>query len=192
MNERELARMITTTLDKLGVPYFLTGSIASMAQGEARFTNDVDVVADLPLSLVPELLNAFPASEYYVSESAIREAISQRRQFNIIHPASGLKVDVIIPDGSEYDCLRMRRRLRLDLLVDETAWFSSAEDVILKKLVFFRDGGSEKHLRDIAGVLLIQRDRIDQAYLDEWSAKLGVTAELQLVRDRLDKERESS
>ena len=97
---------------------------------------------------------------------------------------------MIIPNDDEYDRLRMKRRLRLDLLVDETAWFASAEDVILKRLVFFREGGSEKQLRDIAGVLLIQGTRIDQAYLDEWAAQLGVVEELQSVRDRLSEQSE--
>ncbi len=68
---------------------------------------------------------------------------------------------------------------------ETVGWFSSAEDVILKKLVFFHLGGSEKHLRDISGVLLVQGDRIDQAYLDNWAEKLGVTQELELVRHKL-------
>jgi len=91
----------------------------------------------------------------------VREAIFRRHQFNIIHPSSGLKVDVIIPDDNQYDRLRMIRRVRLNLDAEELGWFSSPEDLILKKLVFFQMGGSEKHLRDISGVLLIQDKKID-------------------------------
>jgi len=71
----------------------------------------------------------------------------------------------------------------------QLAWFASAEDLILKKLVFFQMGCSDKHLRDISGVMLVQGDSIDQGYLDEWAEKLGVNEELDIVRRRI-RERE--
>ena len=148
------------------------------------------MVADISASAVPALLNAYPDSEFYVSESAILDAISRRFQFNIIHPTSGLKVDVMIPKDNEYNKIRMQRKVRLNIDAQKMAWFSSAEDVILMKLVFFQLGGSDKHLRDIAGVFLVQKDKIDQDYLNQWSEKLGVADELQLVRDRLQEEQE--
>lgn len=68
---------------------------------------------------------------------------------------------------------------------ETNGWFSSAEDLILKKLEFYRLGGSEKHLRDISGILLVQGERIDQSYLDKWAALTEVTGELELVRKKL-------
>ena len=185
MNEKEVAGRVASTFERLQIPYFITGSMASIAQGEPRYTNDIDVVADVPVSAVASLLEAFPAPEFYLSESAIRKAIAQRHQFNVIHISTGLKVDVIIPEESEFNDLRMRRRVRLNLGAEQSGWFASPEDLILKKLLYFQEGGSDKHLRDIAGVLLIQDDKIDQDYLDRWATKLGVTPELELVRDRL-------
>ena len=185
VNERELAHKVAATFETLGIPYFITGSMASIALGEPRFTNDVDVVADIPLSAIPALLAAYPPPEFYLSESAVREAVSRRFQFNIIHIASGLKVDVMVPSADDFNRSRMGRILRLNFDVQRTGWFASPEDVILKKLQYFREGGSEKHLRDIAGVLTVQGERIDQAYLNGWAAKLGVSDELEMVRDRL-------
>lgn len=83
----------------------------------------------------------------------------------------------------------MNRKIRLAIDDQHFAWFASAEDLILKKLVFFQMGGSDKHLRDISGVMLVQAEKIDHAYLDEWAAKLGVSAELEMVRRRI-RERE--
>ena len=185
MNEGDLARKVIETFESLAIPYFITGSMASIALGEARYTNDIDIIADIPSNKIRPLLTAFPAPEYYLSESAVREAVSQRFQFNIIHPRSGLKVDVMLPAEDAFDRMRMSRKIQLNVDSDTVGWFSSAEDVILKKLVFFQLGGSEKHLRDICGVLLVQGDRIDQAYLDNWAEQLGVTEELELVRRKL-------
>ena len=185
MNEAELTQKVVSTLETLQIPYFITGSIASIALGEPRYTNDIDVVADIPLSAVAKILVAFPAPEFYVSESAVRDAVTKRFQFTIIHPASGLKVDVMIPADNEFDRLRMKRKIRLAIDDQRQAWFAAAEDLILKKLEFFRMGGSDKHLRDICGVLLVQAERIDQNYLDQWAAKLGVIEELAIVRRRI-------
>ncbi len=185
MNESELIRKIVWTFETHDIPYFITGSIASIAFGEPRYTNDIDVVADMSIQNSAQLLAAFPSPEFYVSESAVRAAVLKRFQFNIIHPTSGLKVDVMIPGDDAYNRLRMSRRVRLEVDHETIGWFSSAEDLILKKLEFYRLGGSEKHLRDISGILLVQGDRIDQVYLDRWAALMEVTVELELVRKKL-------
>lgn len=185
MNETELTQLVVSTMETLGIPYFITGSIASIALGEPRYTNDIDVVADISPAAVSKILAAFPAPEFYISETAVRDAITRRFQFNIIHPTSGLKVDVMIPADDEFNRLRMKRKIRLAIDDQHFAWFASAEDLILKKLLFFQMGGSDKHLRDISGVMLVQGENIDQAYLDEWAAKLGVSEELEIVRRRI-------
>src|SRR5262249_31347414 len=98
----------------------------------------------------------------------------QRHQFNILHPASGQKIDVMIPAASEYDRARFERVVKKPAYPDVDICFSSPEDIILMKMVFFREGGSDKHLRDIAGVLKISGDRIDRGYVANWAARLGV------------------
>jgi hypothetical protein len=116
----------------------------------------------------------------------MREAIPRRSQFNILHPSSGNKVDVMVASAEEYDQLRMSRRRQLELEPALLPFFASPEDVILKKLQYYQLGGSEKHLRDIASMLLIRGEAIDRAYIVEWAAKLGVTSEWELVRQRVD------
>ena len=101
MNEMEFARRVVSTMEALGIPYFITGSIASIALGEPRYTNDIDVVADISLAAVSKILAEFPTPEFYVSESAVRDAVTRKFQFNIIHPSSGLKVDVMHSSNSQ-------------------------------------------------------------------------------------------
>ena len=85
------------TLERLGLRYFVTGSTATIFFGEPRFTNDIDLVVDLPEERIGELCGAFPPESFYLAEEAVRRAVRNRGQFNLIHPVSGLKVDMVIP-----------------------------------------------------------------------------------------------
>lgn len=175
MEQSELLRYFTTVLEQLGLRYFVTGSVATIFFGEPRFTNDIDIVVDFHASRISAFCEAFPSADFYVSEEAVRRAVSGKGQFNVIHPASGLKVDVMVPSPSAFNQSRFARARRLRPAPDFEAVFATPEDVILKKLEYFREGGSEKHLRDIAGVLRISGPQVDLTYIDEWSLRLGLS-----------------
>lgn len=97
----QLMQRMADFFDSDGIPCRIVGSMASMIYGEPRFTNDVDIVADIPLVKVERFCQHFVAPEYYVAEVAIRDAIRRRLQFNLLHPPSGLKVGIIIPQQTE-------------------------------------------------------------------------------------------
>ncbi len=160
--------------ERLGLRYLVTGSLATVFYGEPRFTNDIDIVVDLPAARVAELCAGFPSPEFYVSPEAARRAITQKSQFNVIHPTSGLKLDLIVPADTAFNRSRLARARSLHPAPDYVASFSSPEDVILVKLDFHRQGGSDKHLRDIAGVLKISGETLDRAYLDSWAQRMGL------------------
>lgn len=185
MNAQDLVLKVVRTFDQLSIPYFVTGGMAAIAYGEPRYTSDLDVVADIPLEMVPGFVAAFAFPEYYLEVQTMLTAIRERRQFNVLHPASGLKVDVIIPKDHEYDRLRMARAGCLPLTENVQGRFASPEDVILKKLAFYQAGGSEKHLRDIASILLIRASLLDREYITDWASRLGVNGEWQLVLQRV-------
>ncbi len=154
-------------LEGQGVSYRVVSSMASMSYGEPRFTNDVDILADLKLDGVAPLCAAFPTPDYDISESAAREAILRWRQFNILHIPSGLKVDLIIPPDSDFARSELSRGRQLTSEGEFSVWFGSPEDVLLNKLVFYKSGGSDKHLRDIASMLKIQGDRIERTHIEQ-------------------------
>lgn len=174
MELTELMSVVAAALDGLAIPYFITGSCASISYGEPRLTNDIDIVADISAKQVAPLLEHFPLPEFYVSEDAVREAIALKGQFNIIHPASGLKVDIIISKGSEYDDRQFERRKRMPLSQESAADFASPEDVIVMKMEYYRRGGSEKHLRDITGMLKVSGNAIDREDISRWAKRLGL------------------
>lgn len=182
----DLLAQVVETFERLRIPYLVTGSVASMAYGEPRLTNDVDVVAGIREPDIPGLLAAFPAGDFYLSEDAIREAIQRQGQFNIIHPGSGLKVDVIVRKDTPFDRSRFARTRIVRPAESYAAVFASAEDVIIKKMEYYREGGSEKHLRDITGMLKVSRDEIDQTYIAEWADRLGLRDIWDMIQRRVE------
>jgi hypothetical protein len=174
MEPSDLLRHTVVALEKVGARYFVTGSTASIFFGEPRFTNDLDVVVDLREGDVAALCAEFPQPEFYVSEETVRRAIVQKGSFNILHPASGLKVDVIVPADSMFNRSRFSRVQRIRTEADLQACFTSAEDLIVKKMEFFREGGAEKHLRDITGILKISGEALDYEYIESWAESLGL------------------
>lgn len=184
MDQLELLGRLVTVLEGLGVAYMVGGSHASMYYGEPRQTNDIDVVADLRPNHIDGLVAAFPFPDYYLDAQAAREAVQTQGQFNIIHPASGLKVDVILPRQTPYDREEFRRRQKLPLGPGREAYFARPEDVILYKMVYYREGGSDKHLRDIAAMLQISASDLDQGYIDRWARELSLTDIWQAVLRR--------
>jgi len=169
----DLLRHLVTVLEELDLPYALAGSIASMAYGEPRATLNIDVVVRLTQKDVERLKARFPSDEFYLDVGAAEEAIAEGSQFNIIHPSSGLKIDVFV-EGDEIERVQIEDGRRLPALPGFTATFSPPEELILKKLLYYRDGGSEKHLRDIKAMLEISGDEIDVERVERGAEALGL------------------
>lgn len=187
LEPHQLMQRLADFMEAHKIAYRIVGSMASMVYGEPRFTNDVDIVVELRPEHVPALCAAFAPPEYYLAEHAVHDAIARRFQFNILHPASGLKVDIVLQQDTEFARSEAKRIRRISSPGEYDAWFGSPEDVLLSKLVYFQLGGgiSEKHLRDIAGMMKVLREKLDRVYISEWAAKLGVATEWTLVRKRV-------
>lgn len=185
MGPHDLLAVAVGILERLKIPYLVTGSVASMAYGEPRLTNDIDIVADIQPAHIEPLLSAFPESEYYLSREMMEKAVQTSGQFNIIHPASGLKIDLVLRRNTPHDESRFARRKRLRPAKSYEAYFAAPEDVILKKMEFYKAGGSEKHLRDITGILKISASEVDREYIATWSDRMGVTEIWKAITRRL-------
>jgi hypothetical protein len=186
MEQIDILRHAVEALDRMNAPYLVVGSFASIAYGESRFTQDIDIVAAFQLKHVDELLKAFPPDDFYLSEAAIREAIRTRSQFNVIHPSSGNKIDFILPRADEWAIVRMARRRPVRLLPDRDVMTAAPEDVILGKLWYFSEGGGDRHLRDIAGILRVTGDGVNRAEVELWAGKLGYLEIWQQILAKVD------
>ncbi len=151
----------------------INGSVASIAYGEPRMTNDVDVVLGLSPGGSQKLVAAFPASEYYVPPLKVIEKERQRPlngHFNIIHHETGLRADIYLTGDDPLHEWAFARRTRFSIGGDDI-WFAPVEYVIVRKLEYFEESASDRHLRDIAGLLRISGDHIDRESLMPLIAK---------------------
>ena len=185
MEQAELLRRAIGALEALRVPYAVVGSIASMAYGEPRSTNDIDIVIGLMPSQVEALCEAFPAPEYYVSLPAARQALMQGGQFNVIHPASGNKIDFLTPPHNPWGRKQLQRRQRVEIVPGVIGYTASPDDIIVGKMWYYHEGGSEKHLRDIAAILQVSDELVDREYVRSWAEQLGLLDIWQAVLTRL-------
>lgn len=174
--------LVVEALEALGIPYFLAGSMASAVHGVYRATADADIVADMRADDVGPLVELL-GPNFYIDADAIREAIAARRSFNAIHFETMFKVDIYILKGRPFDHAQLARRAAevVDSAHERTAYVASAEDTVLAKLEWYRLGGgvSDRQWSDIVGVLRVQGQALDRAYLRAWATELGLMDMLQ-------------
>lgn len=185
MDQLDLLRRVVETLDLFEIRYAVVGSFASGVWGEPRFTNDIDLVVEMDLFGAQAFCTAFPPPEFYVDASAAVEATEHAGQFNLIHPASGGKVDLMVTGKTAWSAKQLSRCVQTQLLPDRTVAVARPEDVILGKLLYYQDGGSQKHVRDITGILSTNVVDVDREYLARMAEELGVVAEWRSIVDAL-------
>jgi len=169
MPEPDLIQAFIRPLNRLGVPYAVTGAVASIVYGEPRLTHDIDLVVELQRADAGRLREAFPASEFYCPPpEVLRIEIDRPRRghFNLIHHESGFKADVYVAGEDELHRWALSRKRRIEF-EGESMWVAPPEYVILRKLEYYREGRSEKHLRDIARILEISGDQVDLRQLEQ-------------------------
>lgn len=176
MQSREPYLIFTQKLNELGIRYMVSGSVAAMYYGEPRMTNDVDIIVFLRREDVRPLLSAFAEEEFYCPPLEVIESErcrEQRGHFNLIHHETGFKADVYLTGRDELHAWGIAHVVEADL-EGEKIVFAPPEYVIIRKLQFFREGGSGKHLRDISRMLI--------GLGDEWSREslLGMVREQRL------------
>jgi hypothetical protein len=148
----------------------LTGSIALSCYAQPRMTRDIDIVAELSGRDAKSIAALF-GPDYYASESDVAAAIGRGGMFNILHLARLVKLDFIVRKDTPYRRHEFERRRRVRLPGCE-AWIVSREDLLLSKLAWAKDSGSELQLRDVRALLAGEADR---TYLEHWAKELAVT-----------------
>ena len=172
-----LALDVARTLDALGIPYVLGGSLASSIMGEPRSTVDIDMAIRLDSVSLEPLLEA-TRTEFYVPEDAARAATETASSFNMVHRAGALKVDLFVLGDGVLDRRQLARRVRMVVSVDPASelWVTSAEDQVLRKLEWYRSGGgvSDRQWRDVVGILSVQSGRLDVVDLTRTAEAVGL------------------
>jgi hypothetical protein len=185
VSQPELLRLVVRQLEAAGIDYMITGSVASSLQGEPRATHDIDIVVAIrapAATVAARLKTLFPEPDFYLDESAVREAIAGRGMFNLIDAREGDKVDFWLLTDDAFDRERFERRA-VEVVEGVRLVVSRPEDTILMKLRWAAMlGGSEKQFTDALRIYEVQHGRLDEAYIDRWASTLGVSDALARLR----------
>ena len=166
-------------LERLGLPYCVTGSVAASVYGEPRLTADIDIVLLLGIQDIAALRCAFPDTAYYVPpDETLRLEMSRdtRGMFNLIHHESQFKADIYLAARDPLHAWALAQRRRIEL-GGGGAWIAPPEYVILRKLEYLREGGQDKHVRDIRFILAASN--VERAFVEAEVARLGLSGQWQ-------------
>lgn len=169
---------LASVLDQLQVRWYVCGSVASTIHGVARSTLDVDLVADLRSAHVKSLIENLRPN-YYVSETAVAEAVARQKSFNVIHLETSFKIDVFAVKNRAFDqstVTRIHPAILTEYGEELPVIVAAVEDTILNKLEWYRKGDeiSERQWNDILGVIRIKGKILDADYLQRWASELGI------------------
>ena len=168
MSQQELLSRIIAALNSKQIPYMLTGGLATSLLGLPRYTQDIDLVVDLPSSNLPQLTHLFPEPEFYVDQQAAEQAIASKEMFQLLELASGDRVDFHLLTKDSFDTSRFARRQTTDYM-GQRLMLPTAEDLIIQKLRWAKQcGGSEKQLFDVLTIYEVQKENLDMAYIRYW------------------------
>ncbi|MHB1845877.1 MAG: nucleotidyl transferase AbiEii/AbiGii toxin family protein [Deltaproteobacteria bacterium] len=172
----DVAVRVALAFERAGVEYALGGSIASGLQGEPRATNDIDFAVRLDEGRI-EVLRVELGADFAVDVEALRDAVRRGRSYNIYFLPTVVKIDLFVRGGAPFDESELSRKVRLELRPGEPAiCVASTEDNLLRKLLWFRQGGEQSELqwRDVLGLVRVSGAELDRAYLEAWAARLGL------------------
>lgn len=187
LNPKQLLTKVVKLLDRLGIAYVLTGGLAVTIWGVPRYTQDADLIIQLQQEDLPKLKNALEGlSDFgYVDEAMMIDAFQRNSEFNYIDSESGFKVDLWMPKSSPFVRSCFDRRVSVDI-DGYGVWLVSPEDLIISKLDWWHRG-SHKSEYDIRAVMDGQWDRLDWNYIESWTQKLGLGAELTIAKSFVDR-----
>lgn len=169
MQEINLFQLFTNPLNTMGIKYMVTGAVANIVYGEPRLTHDIDLVLEIEAEDAEKIAKNFPLDQFYCPPIEVIVIESKRRMrghFNIIHHKTGFKADIYIAGDDPLHAWALQNRRRISL-EGKNLWIAPVEYVVLRKLEYYREGGSEKHLQDIAGMIEASGDQIDWPFLTE-------------------------
>jgi hypothetical protein len=183
MQDRSMFLIFTSRLNDLNIRYMITGSVASIVYGEPRMTHDIDLVMELDHEDTERFADAFPMDTFYCPPTEVIKVELGRNfrgHFNLIHHETGFKADIYLRGRDPLHEWALNNRKKTDI-DGEYIWVAPVEYVILRKLDYYREGKSEKHIRDIKGILSISADEINFELLDEKIELMKLSKEWQLV-----------
>lgn len=168
-DQESVLKDFTKRLEKLGIKYMLTGSMAMIVYAMMRMTNDIDIVMELSYSDADRIIKEF-GRDFYIPQGRVRDAVTRKFMFNLLHQETLVKIDCVMRKEDEFQRIAFSNRRRITY-TDFDIWTISRDDLILSKLNWAKVSRSEMQMRDVAGII---RNGYDKEYVGKWAEKLGV------------------
>lgn len=175
----DVLKVVSERLERAGIAYMVSGSMALNYYAQPRLTRDIDLVAELRPDDAERVVNLF-IEDFYIDAEAVVNAIAHHGMFNAIHYDAVIKVDFIVRKDTPYRHEEFSRRHAVDI-DGTTIWLVTAEDLLLSKLVWMAESGSEMQLNDVRN-LIAAVTSLDWPYIEHWAAELAVVERLDQVR----------
>lgn len=170
MNPLEILLLTAERLNRLNIPFMITGAFAVSFYGRPRSTHDIDLVLELRQAEIPEVHKAFE-DDFFASTEMMEEAAARRSMFNLIHNETATKIDIWLLEDTAFDQTRFSRRAS-EILHGVPVCISSPEDMIIIKLDWFKQTEIQKHYEDALGIAQVQRDALEVEYIRDWCEQL--------------------
>lgn len=186
MQNLNLFSVFIDKLNEYNIDYFVTGSVASILYGEPRLTHDIDLVILLSENEADKIVKAFQLKDFYCPPSEVikyETLRSNRGHFNIIHQETGFKADFYLAGNEDFQLWGLQNKIEIEFL-NKKIFIAPPEYVIIKKLEFYREGKSNKHLTDIQNMISISKDRINFSLIDEFIKTFGLETEWTEVKNK--------
>ena len=185
MTSADIFRRIISHLDQVGIPYMLTGSLASSYHGSPRATQDIDIVVAPTPDQLRTLVARLPRSEYYADLETALEAHRNEGQFNIVDLTTGWKIDLITRKSRAFSRLEFERREFVDFQGMRLA-VATAEDLVIAKLEWAKLSESQRQIEDVAAILRIRTHELDHEYIQQWAEQLSLVEQWRAARRTAD------
>jgi hypothetical protein len=183
MHEPDILLLFLKPLNRLHSVYLVTGAAAAIVYGVPRLTNDLDLVLKISINQISQFRQAFSEKEFYVPpEEVFSMEISreQRGHLNLIHLATGFKADCYLAGKDPLHKWALENRSKISFH-GEALWIAPPEYVILRKLEYYREGGSDKHLNDIKAIINVSKEKLNFNILEEKIAQLNLKEQWKLI-----------
>ncbi len=180
MNQREIFEYVIKVLNDLSIPYMVSGSVAVAIYGRPRMTYDMDIIVDIKKGDVEKFVKKFDEN-WYCNPEEIKDAIKRKHHFNLIYIPLGVKIDFFLLKEDEFSKEEFNRRREEFFGENLKASFCSPEDVIIKKLEYYKETGSSRHLEDIKSILELYKN-LDFSHIEKWVNKKKLKKEWEKIK----------
>jgi hypothetical protein len=185
MLQPDLIKLFVIPLERSSIDYIITGSVALILYAEPRLTHDIDIVVHFKMQDVKRIPILFPETEYYCPpEEILSQEIRRpgKAQLNLIHHESGFKADLFLMNTDLLHKWAFENKRRLEIDAEYSVWLAPPEYVVIRKLQYYKEGGSDKHIRDIIKMVVIMKNNLDGRFIELQASRLGVLRIWQRLR----------